>query len=207
MEKKKFTAGELIASAIMIEGGMFFLAIPLGWLFGLETLGRFHFDWIDLRTGLLATLPPIGLLAVSVLLPLRSMRRLKAVVRRLLLPAFSGCSWAQIAMICALAGLGEEMLFRAIAQEGLARLSGGLLGPEVGVCFGLVAASLIFGVFHALTRTYFVLATLMCFYFGWIYLATGNLLVPMVAHGLYDFVAITYFLWRYRGSVQPSISP
>jgi hypothetical protein len=39
-----------------------------------------------------------------------------------------------------------------------------------------------------------VLAAIVGIYLGAIWLLTGNLLVPIVAHAVYDFVALTWFL-------------
>jgi membrane protease YdiL (CAAX protease family) len=41
---------------------------------------------------------------------------------------------------------------------------------------------------------YLVLAGLIGLYLGGIWLATGNLLVPIIAHAMYDFVALVYFV-------------
>jgi membrane protease YdiL (CAAX protease family) len=35
-------------------------------------------------------------------------------------------------------------------------------------------------------------------YLGWLWLASGNLLAPIITHGLYDFLALAY-LTRRRG--------
>jgi membrane protease YdiL (CAAX protease family) len=53
-------------------------------------------------------------------------------------------------------------------------------------------ASLVFGLLHALTATYAVLATFMGVYLGAVWLGTGNLLVVVLAHALYDFAALVY---------------
>ena len=75
-----------------------------------------------------------------------------------------------------------------MVQSGLA----GIAGPGIA----LVIASLLFGVAHALTPAYFVLATLIGFYLGGLYIATGNLLVPVLVHFLYDWLALAWLLSR-----------
>ena len=50
----------------------------------------------------------------------------------------------------------------------------------------LIMSSIVFGLFHPITRLYIVLATLMGLYFGWLVLWTGNLLIPITAHAAYD---------------------
>jgi membrane protease YdiL (CAAX protease family) len=88
------------------------------------------------------------------------------------------------------AGLGEELLFRGLVQAGLARL---ISGPA-GIWIALLAASLLFGVFHWLSTTYALLAAAAGLYFGWLLIATGSLWPPVVAHALYDFAALWYLL-------------
>jgi uncharacterized protein len=58
----------------------------------------------------------------------------------------------------------------------------------VWTAIALTAA--LFGVAHWLTPTYAVLAGLVGAYLGWTLAASGNLLVPIVAHGLYDLIAL-----------------
>ena len=86
------------------------------------------------------------------------------------------------------AGLGEEMLFRGVLQNELGiRLGSDYLA--VGI------ASIIFGALHAVTPLYAGLAGLASVYFGWLYLATGNLAIPIVTHAFYDWAALLYAHW------------
>lgn len=93
---------------------------------------------------------------------------------RQLAPLLTGLSWAERIVISVLAGFGEELFFR------------GFLQPRIGIA----AASVIFGALHALTFGYFLLAAAMGFYLGWLLQHTGNLLVPMAVHSLYDIFAL-----------------
>ena len=88
----------------------------------------------------------------------------------------------------AAAGIGEEMLFRGVLQFEL----GSRLGSDV-LAIGL--SSVIFGALHAVTPLYAGLASLASVYFGWLYLLTGNLVVPIVTHAFYDFLALLYAHW------------
>jgi uncharacterized protein len=94
----------------------------------------------------------------------------------------------QIAMLSMLAGVCEEVLFRAVLQGGLSEIH--------GVGSALILASLIFGICHWITPMYALLAGLVGLYLGGIWVVTGNLLVPIVAHALYDFVALQWVLRR-----------
>lgn len=86
------------------------------------------------------------------------------------------------------AGLGEEMLFRGVLQDQL----GIRMGNNV---FAVGISSIIFGLLHAVTPLYALLAGLASIFFGWIYIVTGNLAVPIVTHAFYDWVALLYAHW------------
>jgi membrane protease YdiL (CAAX protease family) len=103
-------------------------------------------------------------------------------------PLFGDCGVGDLALIALLAGLGEELLFRGLLQGALALW----LEPWAAVAL----TGVLFGLMHPITPAYFVLATLAGVYLGWAALAGGNLLVPVVAHAVYDFVALLYLLRR-----------
>jgi hypothetical protein len=98
----------------------------------------------------------------------------------------------QLALLAALAGIGEELLFRGVLQVGLARVL-----PDAGA---LVAASALFGLVHFVSPAYVLLAGVVGLYLGGLFLFQGNLLVPIIAHALYDFVALIYVTRRYNTS-------
>lgn len=82
------------------------------------------------------------------------------------------------------AGIGEELLFR------------GALQPRVG----LAVTTLLFAAAHLGTRPLLAIApwvALEGLIFGLLYQQTGNLLYPMVAHGIHDTAAIL-ILQRYN---------
>jgi CAAX protease family protein len=108
--------------------------------------------------------------------------RLVAFVEERLRPLFLGSSIGQLVLLALLAGIAEEALFRGVVQPGLSRW----LSPWAG----LAGASLLFGVAHFLTLSYAMLASLVGLYLGALLLLSGNLLVPIVAHALYDLVAL-----------------
>jgi rhodanese-related sulfurtransferase len=56
----------------------------------------------------------------------------------------------------------------------------------------LAFIALLAGLLHSLSRLYLVLATLVGAYFGALTWWYHDLIAPMVAHGLYDFVALVY---------------
>jgi membrane protease YdiL (CAAX protease family) len=108
----------------------------------------------------------------------------------MLVPMFRDCRYTQLAILAALAGVGEEMLFRGVIQAAAASWIGGPYGIELG----LLIAAVLFGLLHFITPTYAALAGLIGLYLGGLWLAVGNLLTPIVVHGLYDFLALAYLV-------------
>jgi len=182
--------------AALFEGGLAVAAVALGWLLGYWPLESFRWDWADAGVGVLATLPPLLVLYLCLKWPIGPLVRILSVLDETVAPMFQRLNLAELAMISLLAGLGEEMLFRGVIQIAVAEWLGGTSGFYIG----LAAASLLFGIAHAITPGYAVYATAIGVYLGWIWAANGNLLVPIVAHAVYDFLALVYIIrWRAAG--------
>jgi uncharacterized protein len=175
--------------AAVFEGCLTPLAIGLGWLLGTPPLAKlFHFSGHDALLGVAAALPPLVLFWLCLVCPWRPFAEIAKITVETLVPLFRGCSLAQLAIISALAGLGEETLFRGVIQAGAAE---GIGGPN-GVWLALLLAAVLFGLLHLITPTYGILAGLVGLYLGWLWLLSGNLLTPIVAHAAYDFLALVY---------------
>jgi len=124
-----------------------------------------------------------------------SVRRLVALVVEQLGPLLAPLSRLELLLLAALAGFAEEILFRGLVQAGLARVL-----PESGA---LVIASAAFGLAHFITPTYAVLAGLAGLYLGGLFLLHGSLTAPIVAHVVYDIVALNYVARLYRHQKEP----
>jgi membrane protease YdiL (CAAX protease family) len=123
-------------------------------------------------------------------IPCRPVRRLRELVHEAIVPLFASESLASLALISALAGLGEEMLFRGLLQAGLAAW---INGPH-GAWLAMLVASLLFGLVHWISSSHAVLATVIGIYLGCLFWVSGHLLVPIVAHALYDFLALVWLV-------------
>jgi uncharacterized protein len=110
----------------------------------------------------------------------------------LLRPIFGSWSVLQLAVISIIAGFSEEAFFRGAIQ--------GSLAARVGVPVALLLASLLFAALHLITWTYAMIVAFIGAYLGLLLIWTGNLLTPIVAHAVYDFVALVYFLRLYRAT-------
>ena len=160
------------------------VALALGWLVGIDPLATLTWSTRSIGLGIAAALPAwLAVVAIHRLRPgpLEPMMRL---VDELLVPAFSRWTLGELLLVSLLAGVGEELLFRGVLQPALA----GPLGPW----WALLAAALVFGVVHALSVSYAVFATLMGLWLGALWTASGNLVVPIVAHAAYDFLTLVY---------------
>ena len=133
-------------------------------------MGRGGLGW-----GLAACVPLLGGMFALRGLKTGPLGRLNRVVDQLVVPLFANCTLFDFALISIVAGFSEELLFRGLIQAALANW----LEPTAG----LVIASLLFGLAHIITPTYAMLAALIGVYLGWVWIATGNLLAPIVAHG------------------------
>jgi membrane protease YdiL (CAAX protease family) len=61
-----------------------------------------------------------------------------------------------------------------------------------------VIASALFGLGHFITPMYALLAGLLGLYLGGLAMIYDNLLLVMVVHALYDFVALVYLVRKYK---------
>ncbi len=176
-----------LAGALILQVAVVALALVLAWLFGLAPWHRLHWSGEILAWSLLATLPLVAMLLVFPLVRWNWVREISQLIEQLILPLFSNAPAGSVVLVAVLAGVGEEFLFRGVIQDGLA--------IHLGPVPGLILASLLFGLAHAVTPAYFLIASLMGAYLGWLYLHSGNLLLPIVVHALYDWIAIRFYLW------------
>jgi uncharacterized protein len=170
----------------LVEGGLLLAALTLGHWLGLPRLDDLRGGIPDAGLGLLASMPLFLIflwLRRSSWTPLREIRRfLETSVR----PLIGRWSIAQMAVISVLAGWGEEWFFRGLVQGELTVWTGP--GPA------LALASVLFGLSHAVNRAYAVAAGLVGAYLGALWILSGSLLTPIIAHAAYDFGALFWFL-------------
>lgn len=176
--------------ACLLECSLVLVAALIAWPTGWPLLADLHWSAADFAVGVLASAPLCVLFWCVMRSRAAPLARIRDFLVQYLYPFAAPWSVLQIAVVCALAGLCEEILFRGVIQ--------GVLGDWLGRYPGLVAASVLFGCAHLVTTAYGVIAALLGVYLGVLWIATGNLLVPVVTHAVYDFAGLVYLL-RLRG--------
>jgi uncharacterized protein len=172
--------------AFGLEGGLLVLALGLGWLLGIDPWATWVWDARAAGVGLIGVVPPLALLVWIVQSTGRPAVELRELVRSLLVPAFSGWRVWELVALAGVAGLSEEVLFRGVIQAGL--------GGWLGAGFGLMGSALLFGLAHWLSPFYAGLAMVMGLWFGLVWLVSGSLVAPVLAHALYDAVALVWLV-------------
>jgi CAAX protease family protein len=162
------------------------VALAAGALLHVAPFGTLAWTPRGLAAGIAATAPLLLGLRWCLRTRFAPIARLVHTVEERAAPLFTGSSLPTVALVAMLAGLGEEALFRGVVQPALLE--------RLPAWAAVVATAALFGLAHFLSLTYALVATLVGAYLGWLSLATGNLLVPILAHALYDLVALRLLL-------------
>ncbi len=199
MDFTKITRSELLYLAILVEGGLGVIAVVVGYIIGEPIEKYISWDLSSPVRGIIIALPMLVGFFLSAWYPVGSIKKIKHFIEETIKPLFSRLSIFEIALISLLAGIGEEFMFRGLIQP--------VIANWFGFWIGLTVAAVLFGAFHLITPTYAILATLVGFYLGILFHYTGNLLDVVIAHGLYDFVALVYLVNTPNKDIKPEIVP
>ncbi len=192
------TRDRRFAGAAFAELTFGVIGIALGWFFGpdarrdIPRLDDLFGIGVGLSIGIASGISLAFAMGWVRKLPLRSIQELNRFAEQNLYEIFAPFSKAQLIVLAMTAGVGEELLFRGWLQAAITgpTNSGAVIQPLLGI----LAASMIFGLAHPITRTYAVIAAGMGFILGSIYWLSGNLLAAIIAHAVYDAIAI--FQWK-----------
>jgi membrane protease YdiL (CAAX protease family) len=104
-----------------------------------------------------------------------------------------------LVLVWTLAAFGEELVYRGYLMNRVAELAG---GRSMAWALSLVVVSVLFGVAHlyqGISGVATVIAAALVY--GGLYLWSGrNLWAPIIAHGVYDTVALLLIFWdKYPG--------
>lgn len=192
-------SASFLRSAVAGEAGLLLLAWALARWLNISPLEELRPTLGNLLWGIAAALPLLLGLIWMLTSESGPVRRLVTLVEDQVGALLAGCSMLQLGVLAVVAGACEEILFRGVIQGGLTRWL-----PEV---WALLATSVLFGLVHFASRTYALFAGVMGLYLGALFLVQGSLLAPIVAHSLYDFIALVYIARAYTPSQrQPRVS-
>lgn len=133
--------------------------------------------------GAILTLPMFGLLVLERKSRWRWLRELWDLSGDILGPLVVRVTFAELVVVAAMAGVGEELFFRGFLQSWLA--SHELLAA-------LILPNVLFGILHWISRGYAVCTFCIGLYFSCLlyFVTSVNLATLMVTHSLYDLVAL-----------------
>ncbi|WP_372966697.1 lysostaphin resistance A-like protein [Marinobacter sp.] len=175
------------AAALLFQGGIGVVGLIGIWLFkiplALTGLGAVAVLFYGALGALSTYLAILQLTKLSWLFPDNLDQQMQA-----LYEFAAGYPWPVLLVLSVLAGVGEELLFRGAIQGWLLQYT----GPWTAV----IAASVLFGLAHYISFTYFVMATGLGVVLGVAYKLSDSLGMVMVWHSVYDMLAL-YFLLKY----------
>ena len=194
MAKHSTTSIDFFKKACLFEAALIPVAVVLGWIANINPYQNLHFSESAIAYGLLGTLPLFLLFLTLEQIRLESVVKIRNVLLETLGPSLSRYHWTDLSVLAAIAGVSEELLFRGVIQP--------WLESSWGMTAGLIVTNIIFGLAHAVTPLYAVLATLVGIYLSLAmdYGGDRNLLLPIVIHGFYDFLAFVALMRSYRAS-------
>jgi membrane protease YdiL (CAAX protease family) len=175
----EYTRSKVLVLALLFEGLALAAAFLLAEVFSIEL---FPLTENFLRDMLVGTLGALFLLAFFALAISEKAAKIPIIgsLRKLMITEvraiFSELRFPDLVLIAMLAGYAEEMLFRGILQ----------------VKFGIVVASILFGLMHFVSPAYVVITIIIGLYIGMFFQEFGSLLIPVQLHFIYDLGALTY---------------
>jgi membrane protease YdiL (CAAX protease family) len=194
MDKHPFKPDDFFKKACSFEAALIPVSVVLGWIAGINPFAYLHFSESAIACGVIGTMPLFLLFLAMEQMQAESVIKIKNVLYETLGPSLHRYHWTDLLILASIAGLSEELLFRGIIQP--------WLESSWGMTAGLVGSNIIFGLAHAVTPLYAVLATFVGIYLSLSldYGGDRNLLVPIIIHGLYDFLAFVALMRAYRAS-------
>ncbi len=194
MDKSSFNPDDFFKKACSFEAALIPVAIALGWLANIDPFAYLHFSETAIAYGIIGVMPLFLLLLSLEQMQIESVIKIKNLLFETLGPSLQRYHWTDLLMLASIAGFSEELLFRGVIQP--------WIESSWGMTAGLIGSNIIFGLAHAVTPLYAVLATLVGMYLSLAmdYSGDRNLFIPIVIHGLYDFLAFVALMRAYRAS-------
>lgn len=135
------------------------------------------------QSAVLITLPMLVLLYFERRSSIRWLRELWKLSGDLLGPLVARVTIVELVIVSVFAGVGEELLFRGFLQNWLTTHS---------LLAALIVPNIVFGLLHWISRGYAICTFCVGFYFSCLlhFIDSVNLTALMIAHSLYDLIAL-----------------
>jgi len=194
MNKYPADRNDFFKKACSFEAALILVAVVLGWIADINPFADLHFSESAVAYGLVGTMPLFLLYLSLERIQTESVIKIKHMLFETLGSGLHRYHWTDLLILASIAGLSEELLFRGVIQP--------WIESSWGMTAGLVGSNIIFGLAHAVTPLYAALATLVGIYLSLSldYDGDRNLLIPIVIHGFYDFLAFIALMRAYRAS-------
>src|SRR5690554_3429714 len=168
-------------TALLFQGGIGLVGLIAVWLFAIPVYTG-GLSWLqNIAGGVTGAFATYGALLLLIRIPGLFPEDMEQQMRGLHKFA-SGFGWPVLVTLSIFAGVGEELLFRGAVQ--------GWLAGNVGELTAIIVASLLFGLVHYISFTYFLVATSLGLLLGTVYVVSGSIALVMIWHGVYDIIAL-----------------
>lgn len=170
--------------------GLLILTVFLSWLTSLPLASQVTWSLRDVGIGVAAAC--VMFLAFFWITPLRDQAG-EAIGRSLAV-----CYWYDFIILAIIVGIVEEFLFRGFLEQWIGRWN-----PWAG----FILANLFFGLLHAISPLYAIVAMLLGALLSWLAWGIGdyNLLRPIVAHAVYDCIGFVLIAREYREKLRSEL--
>ncbi len=179
-----------IATVLLFEGGIGVVGLAIAFVVGIPIRpGRTD------ATALAAAAAGFAVLAALFFVVVRvrwaPFQRINAKLSPILKTLFAGRSLGALLLISVVAGAAEEILFRGALQQ--------IAERYLSTAGAIVAANVVFGLAHAITPAYAVLAFAMGVVLSVVFVVSDSLVAAAATHAVYDFFALALYLRSRRG--------
>ncbi|MDD2658415.1 MAG: type II CAAX endopeptidase family protein [Methylococcales bacterium] len=195
MDKSLFKFDEFFKSACYFEASLVLVAVFLGWVANIDPFKNIYFSETAIALGVIGTAPLFLMFLAMEQMQGKSVTDIRKLLLNTLGPGLHRYHWTDLFILAAIAGVSEELLFRGVIQP--------WIEASWGMMAGLIVSNIAFGLVHAVTPLYAVLAALVGVYLGLSldYGGDRNLLIPIIIHGFYDFLAFVALMRVYRAGL------
>ena len=197
------------STALKFQGSIVLVGLVLGAIFGLwsrttwllEDAGLLSAHWwgqgpgFATAVGFVLSLVMFAVVVTLTQFPFRWLQRIEEKLDDQLLPLLKNRSLFDLGLLCLLAGLGEELLFRWAIQGGVELWLSGYVSTWMAWGIAMLASAVLFGLAHFITPAYVIMAAIIGIVMSVTVVVGGGLWAAILAHALYDFWAM---LWLTR---------